>query len=387
MDRLTRVLAGLLGRAAGLLPGRRRDWAEAALAESGEIPAGARRAAWLSGGLWLVTQEILIRSGLRMIAFAAGVTAFVWFNWTGPSSNSALLLNRTWMAGTLLILAVLPLVIRRGFGPVRGGWEARAVRVGGYALILVMIAAKAVKDRDGSELGQFFAMNGKLWTMQAVLFVVIAFYVAGLLCLTSRDVRLTRWGLPVVVALATVTAGVLFWVDPFGASIDPTNAALKWWGLAALVLPVVTGVLVTRLAGRDPGATAVTASGQGMLAACGATAAAALILAFLTSVTIALFPHRVPLAQEPFTQGACPTCARDDITIPVALRAEYKHEISVGQAGQSPFAFLLAAPIIAIVLGGIAATAASAGLPRADPSGARPRPGDDGSRATAPGDA
>jgi hypothetical protein len=70
--------------------------------------------------------------------------------------------------------------------------------------------------------------------------------------------------LPAVVALAAVTAGVLFWVDPFGASIDPSNASLKWWGLAAFVLPVVTAVLVTRLAARDPGATAVTASGQGM---------------------------------------------------------------------------------------------------------------------------
>jgi len=112
-------------------------------------------------------------------------------------------------------------------------------------------------------------------------------------------VRLTRWGLPAVVAMAAVTAGVLYWVDPYRASIDPNNAALKWWGLAALVLPVVARVLVTRLAARDPGATVVTASGQGMLAACGATAAAALILAFLTSVTIALFPHRVPLSQDP----------------------------------------------------------------------------------------
>src|SRR5690242_3804536 len=381
MDRLTRVLAGLLGRAAGLLPARRRDWAEAALAESGEIPAGTRRAAWLSGGLWLVAQEILIRSGLRMIAFAAGVAAFVWLNWTGPSSNSALTLNRMWAIGTLLILVALPLVIRRQFGPVRGGWVARAVRVGGYALILVLIAAKAVKDRDGSELGRYFAMPSPLWVMQVVLFVVIAAYVAGLLILTAQGVRLTRWGLPAVVAMAAVTAGVLYWVDPYGASIDPNNAALKWWGLAALVLPVVAGVLVTRLAARDPGATVVTASGQGMLAACGATAAAALILAFLTSVTIALFPHRVPLSQDPLTQGACPTCYRDGAVVPVALRAEYRYEISVGQSGQTPFAFLLAAPIIGIALGGIAATAASAGLPRPVPSG------NDGTRATAPGDA
>jgi hypothetical protein len=104
-------------------------------------------------------------------------------------------------------------------------------------------------------------------------------------------------------------------------------------------------------------------------------------------VTIALFPHRVPLAQEPFTQGACPTCSRDGTTIPVALRAEYKHEISVGQAGQTPFAFLLLAPIIGIVLGGVAATIACGGVPREIPADARPGHGDDGRRAPAPGDA
>ena len=100
-----------------------------------------------------------------------------------------------------------------------------------------------------------------------------------------------------------------------------------------------------------------------------------------------LFPHRVPLAQEPFTRGACPTCARDDATIPVALRAEYKHEISVGQAGQTGFVFLLLAPFAGLVLGGVTAALASAGLPRPVPASARPGPGDDGRRATAPGDA
>ena len=157
-----------------------------------------------------------------------------------------------------------------------------------------MIAAKAVKDRDGSELGQYFAMNSKLWTMQVVLFVVIAAYVAALLLLTSQGVRLTRWGLPAVIGLAAVTAGALDPLDPFGASIDPARLPVKWWVLAALVLPVVTALLVTRLAARDPRATAATASGQGTLAACVAMAAGALLLTVLTSVTIVLFPHRVP---------------------------------------------------------------------------------------------
>lgn len=102
---------------------------------------------------------------------------------------------------------------------------------------------------------------------------------------------------------------------------------------------------------------------------------------------ILALPHRVPLAQDPLTPGACPTCSRDTTTVPVALRAEYKAEISVGQAGQAPFVFLLWAPFIGLGLGGVAATAAAAGLARPVPARARPGPGDDGSRATAPGDA
>ena len=60
MDRFTRMLAGLLGRSARLLPAARRDWAEAVLAEAGEIPAGAGRVAWLGGGLWLVAREVVM---------------------------------------------------------------------------------------------------------------------------------------------------------------------------------------------------------------------------------------------------------------------------------------------------------------------------------------
>jgi hypothetical protein len=50
-------------------------------------------------------------------------------------------------------------------------------------------------------------------------------------------------------------------------------------------------------------------------------------------------------------------------------------------------AFLLIAPIIGLVLGGVAATIACGGVPREDPAGARPGRGNDVRRATAPGDA
>ena len=94
MGRLTPVLAGLLGRSAGLLPAGRRDWAEAVLAEAGEVPAGAGRVAWLGGGLWLVAREVVMGRVMRVLAFTAGAVGLVWIGWPGASSNSATPLNR-----------------------------------------------------------------------------------------------------------------------------------------------------------------------------------------------------------------------------------------------------------------------------------------------------
>src|SRR5207247_4124688 len=115
-----RGLAGLLGRSAGRRPRARREWAQAALAEAGEVPAGARRAAWLCGGLWLVAREAVMGRVIRVVAFAAGAVGLVWIGWPGASSNSATALNRVYVIGTLVALAVLPWVVRRYCGPVRG---------------------------------------------------------------------------------------------------------------------------------------------------------------------------------------------------------------------------------------------------------------------------
>jgi hypothetical protein len=184
MDRFTRVLARLLRRSAGLVPAARRDWAEAVLAEAGEIPAWTSRVAWLGGGLWLVAREVLMPV-IRMLAFAAGAAGVVWVGWPGSSSDSAVPLNRVYVVVTVVALAALPVVARRYFGPARGGWAPRAARVGGYAMVLALIAAKAVKDRDGSRLGAYFAVVPGIWVMEILLLLVIAAYVAGLLILTS----------------------------------------------------------------------------------------------------------------------------------------------------------------------------------------------------------
>ncbi|MGH3395880.1 MAG: hypothetical protein ACRDPO_14450 [Streptosporangiaceae bacterium] len=359
MDRFTQVLAGLLGQSARLLPASLREWTEAVLAEAREVPAGAGRLAWPAGGLWLVAREVTMRGIVRALAFTAGAAALAWISWPGSPSNSATALNRTYLIGTVVLLAALPLVIRRYLGPARPGWAPRVMRAGGYALVLILIAAKAVKDRDGSKLGQYFVVVSGLWAMEILLLLVIAAYAAGPLVLTSRRLRLTRWSLPAAVGLGAITAGALYPLAPFGVGVDPASPSLKWFGVAALVLPAVTAFLVTRLSARDPRPGRLPAAQQGTLAATCAMAAAALLLAVLTSVSIALLPSHVPLQLPRPGGGLCETCDPVNVTIPLALRHEYWAEISVGQAGQTPLAFLLLAPLLGAGLGGVTGAVAS----------------------------
>jgi hypothetical protein len=380
MDRVTRVLAGLLGRSAGMLPAARRKWAEAVLAEAGEVPAGSARVAWLGGGLWLVAREAVMGRIMRVLAFAAGAVGLAWIGWPGASSNSATPLNRVYVTGTVVLLAVLPWVVRRYFGPVRGGWAPRAARVGGYAMVLTLIAAKAVKDRDGSKLGTYFVIVPGEWIMEIVFLLVIVGCLAGLLILTSQRIRLTRWSLPVGIGAGAVTAGVLYALAPLGAGFILFFPLGSLWGLVSLALPLATGFLVARLATRDARPGVLNPAWQGCLAASCVTAAAALLLAVLTTVTIALFPHHVPLQSPPPPPGGgCETCDPNNTVIPPGLRHEYWVEISVGQAGMGAYIAVLLAPFLGAGLGAL-----GGGLASKSP-GTRRRGGGSPSAASPPG--
>ena len=142
--------------------------------------------------------------------------ALVRIGWPGAASDTATPLNRMWVVGTLVLLAGLPLLVRRYAGPIRSGWAPWATRAGGYAVVLALIAAKNTKDRLGSQLGGYFPIIAPVWGLQLVLLLVMAGYVAGLLIATSRRVQVTRRVLPVAVGIGTLTAAALYPLAPFG---------------------------------------------------------------------------------------------------------------------------------------------------------------------------
>ena len=163
---------------------------------------------------------------VRVLAFAAGAAGVVWIGWPGISSNSAVPLNRMYVVVTVVALAVLPAVVRRYYGPARSGWRPGAARVGGYALVLALIAAKTVKDRLGSKLGFYFAIAPSEWVLQVVLLLLVLACVAGLLILTSQRASGSPAGsCRPSPGLGAVTGGVVYALNPFGVPGSDNSAS------------------------------------------------------------------------------------------------------------------------------------------------------------------
>jgi len=154
MERLTWVLAKMLGDAARLLPPGRREWVEAVRAEAELVPAGWPRAGWLAGGLWLtvkgaeIMRKIVYWIGLGAVAAAAA--GVVWLSWhTSPAADALTVTDRVRVLVGVGALVLLPWVGRRRgwFGPVGGSITARLVRVAGCAGVCGLGAAIVRMDR------------------------------------------------------------------------------------------------------------------------------------------------------------------------------------------------------------------------------------------------
>jgi hypothetical protein len=213
LDKVTRALDGLLDWCAGLLPPGRRAWAEAVRAEAGEVPAGAARAGWLGGGLWLVVREAgMVRRigyGLGVAAVAVAAALAVRYVWSGALAGHDAGWDKARVLLLVGLLAGLPWVARRRgvFGPVGTSVAARAVRAGGCAALVALVL-------DFGRIEHFTSPGGPdpwptmgiwNWVHEAVALLLIAGCLAGVLVVTAR-----RPGArPVLVAWCAVAAGLV----------------------------------------------------------------------------------------------------------------------------------------------------------------------------------
>jgi hypothetical protein len=296
---LTQLVAALLRRSVAVLPPGRREWAEALCSEADEIPPGWRRLAWLAGGLRLTMREATVvrRIGWRL-AFAAAAAGVAWSAWSGPPGDPAILINRVDVITMVMILAALPWIIGRSWGQVSGTRPARLLRTSGYAVILAMVlvktAVKRVADAPPNNLGGAWAA----WIGEIVFLAVMAAYAALILACTARRSR----AFPATVATAGAAGaavGVLAYaLGPLGSPVRFTgswpvrlyDAAMVLGVCLALCAPAASGLAAARRHSRSENAGSA-ALRHGAVAGLYTGAAAALVVAVLSTATIALLPY------------------------------------------------------------------------------------------------
>ena len=421
MARITRMLTGLLTRSAWLLPEDRAEWLEGLVAETDELRQGRARVVWLLGGVWLVAGDVLRRGALRVLAFIAAAAVVLGVAWPGSSSDSAVMVNRIEIPVYLVMLALAPLLVRRYFGPVADGLLPRAVRVAGYLIVLTLITARAVEDREGQKLGAYFHVAGPV----AGLMVPRARgYTAAILIITSQRIRLTSSTLAIAIGAGSLTGIALYALYGYQLEAPP----LGWWALTALALPLMIGFAVTRLAARATPATSMTFAQQGALVAVWryrngrAVAAAAAggcrrgrfphaissdrlrgqtrhsrrraddrpdprstgrlgrrlchgngdpAASGIDDGHVALAPNRVPLqTPPPPANGGCETCSPNSLVIPPGLRHEYWVGLSITQANLPFYVALFVTPMFALLVGGVGVGIGDASLRTRDRSNA-----------------
>ncbi len=303
------------------------------------------------------------------LLFAPTAAVAAWAAWPDSSAGHAAA-DQFGVIATVLLLAGLPLVTRRFFGPVSESREARWLRVGGYAAILALMPAMDIiaafpftVPQPGPDLPVFYASGnpssdlpgtssgGPPWQREIPLVLLMACYVIVILWVTSRR----SWVTP-----ATLTAGtgvgigfglVMYSVAPLGLSQDATNPWLPGSRIDPLVVlawillfggPVAAGVLAAWRHCRRPGRSINLARariGQGIAAGFLANVVGALFVSVLGTGTVALTIKVAWL--RPWAYHAQHLSAA----------AAYRHELTASANTGIYFAMCVLFPVIGLVMG------------------------------------
>ena len=350
-----------LGRvAARLVPAERRDWAEALWAEAGEMPPGLARLAWRAGGMRLIAREaLLVRRAGRSLAFAAAAAWVAWAAWPGPAGNIATAVARVDVVTVLLVLAGLPLLARRLFGPPAAGPVARVLRAGAYAAVLVLTVAKASVEQvvNAPPVVARQAASGRglqppafTWFAETIFLLIVAGYVAAIFVMTARRTRVAPATLAIGTGAGIVLGVVMCAVSPLGLAKDATEpwlagsaidpvVALAW--ILLLGGPLLAGRMAGRLYRGSDSLEEVDNARvwQGVAAGFLATGIGALIVTVVGTGTIALMIRSSWLLHWLYPGQH------------LSAAVAYNRELTASSNAAGYFLMLLAFPIIGLIQG------------------------------------
>ena len=377
MSKLTQVRSAVSHALAWLLPAGRRDWVAAVWAEAHEVPPGLPRLAWRAGGLWVLAREALRPRRIgRAVLFAAAASVAVWVAWPRPGVGHVTE-GRFNAIAPVLLVAVLPLLSLRLFGPAGPSRLARSMRVLCGAAVLALVPAftfllvrNMLAPTRPAYLHIFCGLQGcagvvpgrssggPTWLGEILVLLLTIGYVGVTLFLTSRHAGLTRSTLAIAAGTGLLFGVVMFAVDPLGL----TNRATNPWLPGSTVDPLV--VLAWILLFGGPAAAAALTGwrcrgpdgarlpytvrvGQGVAAGVLANGIAAMFTTALgTGTTLLVF--RFPWLMEWVNHGRHLTAV-----------ATYRYELNTENNAGGYALMLMSFPVIGLFVGYLAAVIAN----------------------------
>jgi len=299
MEALTQGMMAALRRMTALMAADRREWTEAVLAEAAEVPAGWRRLSWLTGGMRLTVREAARAHKLWYpAAFAAVAAGIAWSAWSGPPGDSAIAINRIDVLATAAILVGMAWISRRTRGPVAAARWTRLVRTGGYAAVLALVLVKSAVERVADAPPNNTVWGPAVaWTGEMVFLAVMAGYAAVILIYTAQRSPVLPATLTIGTSAGLVLGAAAYLLGPLGFPLRFTglwparlyDVALGVGVLLALCVPVAAGLAAARRA--DDALPAGSRFRQGAMAGLWSGTTAALVVAVLSTATIAILPY------------------------------------------------------------------------------------------------
>ena len=236
------------------------------------------------------------------VVLAVAAAALLLVGWPASPSGPVTVINRVDAIAILLILAAVPPVAARRFGPAGAGWPRRLLRAAGYLILLGLVLIKSDVERF-----EYAALPGRswlagLWAGELIFLAVTAVYLTGLLAVTAARPPAGPAALTAGLSAGAAAGLVAFALPPVG---NPLHVTRPWlavlhglgWGIAVPVLlgaGLAAGLAAARRAAGRGGRLARpdARTRQAVMAGLCAGAAAALLVSLAGISAAALLPHQ-----------------------------------------------------------------------------------------------
>ena len=272
-----------------------------------------------------------------------------WSGWSGSAVGPYTAISRIDVVVTVALLAVVPWLMTRRFGPGARTGLSRTIRVFGCAAVIALILIKTHVERTEYAQVPPPVWDVGAWAGEAIFLLIIGAYLAGVFAVTARRAPAR----PAALGTGTVAGGmaglILYALPPRGSSLNLPGGwlATSYEFARALAVPLVVAAAV--MAGMKAARRSARLSKrrsqtdfparQGLVAGACTGVAAAMVVSILGMTTIALVPQDARILEW---------------TLPgqhVQPGSLYAFEVSVSQAAVGFLLVLLIFPLLGAGLG------------------------------------